>query len=362
MTMRIEALDCKQDLTEFLGFHDRVFDALPASWPSFVDFERAALDPDGPFARERLLRPMVVRDRGEIVARAIAVMDARYNRHWGHTHDRLGHLIFFEALPDTRDAVRLLLDAGCEWLATQGAVAARVGFGLLDLPFVIDAYESLPPFILRHNPPHYHGFLKDAGFETEKGFVDYKIRVTPELIARYESALEAARRGGFEVVPLRDVPPAKRVKPFTETWNETFSAHWGLTPYDEAEVALLLTIQEPMGVLDTSAFAMSDGEIAGLIWVLPELSAFARLRPGRVLRDDEKLNFLGIGVRQAARGRGVNLALAGFSFLELIRRGATYLSYTFVLDDNWPSRRTAEKLGATVCASYLAYRRNFRHA
>jgi len=46
--------------------------------------------------------------------------------------------------------------------------------------------------------------------------------------------------------------------------------------------------------------------------------------------------------------------------LELVRRGATYLSYTIVLDDNWPSRRTAAKLGAEVCASYVVYRRNFR--
>ena len=45
---------------------------------------------------------------------------------------------------------------------------------------------------------------------------------------------------------------------------------------------------------------------------------------------------------------------------ELVRRGARFLSYTLVLDDNWPSRRTAEKLGAFVCASYVAYRRDLR--
>jgi hypothetical protein len=30
-----------------------------------------------------------------------------------------------------------------------------------------------------------------------------------------------------------------------------------------------------------------------------------------------------------------------------------------VVDDNWPSRRTAEKLGARVCSNYLVYRREF---
>ena len=80
----------------------------------------------------------------------------------------------------------------------------------------------------------------------------------------------------------------------------------------------------------------------------------------RVLRDEEKLNFLGIGVREAARRQGVNLAMAAYSYLELVKRGATHVSYTLVLDDNWPSRRTAEKLGARICANYMVYRRNFR--
>ena len=92
----------------------------------------------------------------------------------------------------------------------------------------------------------------------------------------------------------------------------------------------------------------------------PETSAFASVLPGRTLKARERLNWLGIGVRVPARGRGLNLALASFAFLALARRGATHVSYTLVLDDNWPSRRTAERLGGEVCASYLAYRRSFR--
>src|SRR5256885_2750773 len=51
----------------------------------------------------------------------------------------------------------------------------------------IDDYESLPPNVLRHNPAYYHALLKDAGFESEKGFVDYKVEVRPELVARWQS-------------------------------------------------------------------------------------------------------------------------------------------------------------------------------
>jgi hypothetical protein len=97
-----------------------------------------------------------------------------------------------------------------------------------------------------------------------------------------------------------------------------------------------------------------------MLLLTPEHSQHVVLAPGRVLRPDEKLNVLAIGVKAQARGRGVNLAMAGYGLLELVRRGAQYVSYTLVLDDNWPSRRTGEKLGGQVCANYMVYRRNFR--
>jgi hypothetical protein len=52
--------------------------------------------------------------------------------------------------------------------------------------------------------------------------------------------------------------------------------------------------------------------------------------------------------------------MAAHAYLAFARQGYQYVSYTLVLDDNWPSRRTAEKLGATVCNNYLVYRRSLK--
>ena len=51
------------------------------------------------------------------------------------------------------------------------------------------------------------------------------------------------------------------------------------------------------------------------------------------------------------------MAMAGWAYEKLVERGQTWVSYTLVLDDNWPSRRTGEKLGGEVCGNYLVYRR-----
>src|SRR5712664_1524069 len=113
-------------------------------------------------------------------------------------------------------------------------------------------------------------------------------------------------------------------------------------------------------MLDLALIAYQDDRTVGVLSLMPEFSGTLARAPRHSLAEAEKLNFLGIGVREAARGRGVNTAMAGHAYLELVRRGASYLSYTIVLDDNWPSRRTAAKLGAEVCASYVVYRRSFR--
>jgi hypothetical protein len=357
VAIRIETPEGQDALTEFVLFHDRVYASHPARWSAFVPLELPILLGESPFAEGRRLRPFVAREGGAIVARVVAVVDSRYNRKW---RERLGHVVMFEALPGRGEAVRLLLDAACDWLATEGTEAARAGFGMLEFPFLIDAYDVLPPPFVRQNPAYYHALLKDAGFETEKGLVDYKIRVRPELVTRWESALEAARRAGYTLVPLREVPATRRVAEFTELLADTFKTHWGFTPFSEGETALLAESLAPVGMLDLSLIAYEGTRSVGVLWVLPDISVTAALAPDHVLSAAEKLNFLGIGVREVARGRGVNMAMAGHAYLELVRRGAEYLSYTIVLDDNWPSRRTAVKLGAEVCASYVVYRRNFR--
>jgi GNAT superfamily N-acetyltransferase len=358
VTVTIEVPEGRDALTDFVVFRDRVYEGRSARWPTLVDLELPALLGDGPFAEGRTVHPLVARDDGEIVARAAALVDQRYVDHWD---DPLGHVVLFEAMPGTAEATSQLMNEACAWLRENGMQAARAGFGGgSDLPFAIDDYDTLPPMLVRHNPAYYHALLKDAGFESEKGWVDYKIAVRPELLERWTSALDSAERAGFAIVPLRDVPEEDRIGQFTAVWNEAFRSHWGVSPFTEGEFAQLLEFLGPMGMLDLSLLAFSGDEPVGVLWVTPEMSAIATLAPGRELRSDEKVNFLGIGVLEPARGRGVNLAMASYAYLELARRGAGHVSYTLVLDDNWPSRRTAEKLGASICANYMVYRRNFR--
>jgi hypothetical protein len=355
VAVAIEEPKGEDELGDFVAFADTVHAIRSAYWPA-LPLLLPLLRGEGPSAVDRKVRPLVAREDGRIVAKAAAVVDGRYIAKWG---EPLGHVIAFDALPGTRTATRALMDEACSWLRSEGMEAARTGFGPgFDMAYAIDDYESLPPSIVRQNPAYYHSLLKEARFETERGWVDYKIAVTPERVARWEHMLDSARRSGFEVVSLSEVPEADRLEQFTATWEEAFDEHWGMSPSSVGEFAEVFETAGPMGMWDASVMAFGGDEPVGVVWSSPELADLAVLAPGRALRADERLNFLGIGVRRPARGRGVNLAMAAKCYLGLVARGATHVSYTMVLDDNWPSRRTAEKLGADVCASYVVYRRS----
>jgi hypothetical protein len=357
VTITIEHASSDADLLEFCTFADVVNAERAAHWPAIPDMQLPLLKGEGPSSAGRTTLPLIARDGGAIVARAAAVVDQRYIEHW---NEQLGHVVMFEALPGTSAAVRELMDEACGWLRDHGVGAARTGFGpSFDLPYVIDEYDLLLPISTRQNPPYYHSLLKEARFETEQGWVDYKIEVTPELVTRWEHMVAGAEAAGFRIVAMSEVDEDRRIADFTTVWEEAFAQHWGVSPSSEAEWAELFDFVGPMGMYDLSILAYRDDEPVGAVMGLPDLSMMATLAPGRELSGAERLNMLGIGVRSPARRRGVNLAVAARSYLELVKRGSTHVSYTLVLDDNWPSRRTAEKLGATVCANYLVYRREF---
>jgi len=358
MAIEISSPRDESECSEFVEFYDRVYEDRPVRWSADTEMWLPVLLGESAFVKDRELRPFVAREGGEVVARVLAVADARYMRHW---NERLGHLVWFEALPDTGEAVRALMDTACGWLAERNLPAARTGslIGMFDMPFAIDTYGVLPPHMLRQNPGHYHTLIKRAGFETEQGYVDYQLEVTPELQERWQGSVDAARAGGYQILPASEVPAERRTRDFTFTLNDTFKTHWGWTPFSEEECQGLLDGNEMAGNLETTSMAYLDDEPVGVFFCPPDDTSQAILAPGRELAPRERLNAVGIGVREPARGRGINYAMGGLSFLELARRGHVRIAYTLVLDDNWASRRTGEGLGCELCGNYVTYRRDF---
>jgi hypothetical protein len=358
--IRVERIRTREAFEEFARLPFHVYAERDAWWPPDLQNEIDLLSGYSLIAAHLDLVPICAYRNGRPVARVSAVVNHRYNEHW---HERVGQLIHFEALPDEDEAVAVLLEDASAWLKQRGMKAARSGFAaFLDYPYAIDNYGELPSFLLRGNPDCYHRYFKNAAFLTEKGQVDYTAALTSEVLARYMRMVEAARSSGTVIRSWREYGFSAAIDAWTDITNAAFDRHWGWNPISREEVRPMLAPLSATMVADLSMLASIDGQPVGAVFSVPDLSGvLAQVRPGVRLKPERgggtRGALINIGVIEHARGHGVALGMAARSFLTMARHGMMYAGYTLVLDDNWPSRHTAQRLGARVSGNFVTYRR-----
>ena len=308
--IRIEAINSPQAFEEFARLPYEVYADREAWWPPDIRNEVDLLSGRTLTAPYLDLQPFCAWSNGRLVARVSAVINRRYISHWGQ---RLGQLIHFEAAAGEDDAVGAMLRRAMEWLVRGSMESVRSGFAaFLDYPYAIDNYGGLPSFLLRGNPEYYHRYLKDAGFETEKGQIDYTAALTPDILARYARMIEAARAAGIAVMSWREYGFLAAVDAWTEVTNAAFARHWGWNPITRDEVRPMMGPLHGTPVGDLSMVAVASREIVGVVFSVPDLSpALAQIRPGVKLHPE--------------RGGGTRGALINIGVLESRtrqRRGA----------------------------------------
>ena len=364
--MHVKKLSTPEDLERYVDFAKEVYRDNPYWVPADKHHLVKLLGGDAGFGPQSEIQPFAVEHGDRTLATVAAVKDEAYDRHWD---ERMGHLLFFEALPHQNEPIEALIAEACAWLRERGCSAARLSIlPGMQLPLTIDAYDTVPTCFHTYNPSYYHSYIKNCGFMTEHGVVQYQVQFTPELAHRYRDMLKRATGSGVVVRSWNFDNLEEETVAFAALSNETFSAHWGFMPLPEAVMRGLTVEFRDFLVPEFTGFAEVDGQKVGFVYSLPDLNQALHPMRNKVLEENfpefqqrfEQIDhgvLLIIGVKQEFRGRGINLALAAHSYLGMIERGYKTASYTVVLDDNWRSRRTAEKLGARVTRNFIVYRK-----
>jgi hypothetical protein len=358
----IETVTGRDAMSEFAGLPFLVYGEREAWWPPDVQNEIDLLSGRAAIAAHLDMMPFMARRGGKLAARVTAVVNFRYNSHW---NERLGQLIHFEALAGEGEAATAMLEQASQWLQQRGMTAVRSGFAaFLDYPYAVDNYGRLPPFLLRNSPEYYHTYFKDAAFSTERGMTDFTVPLTAPTLAGYPAMIEAAARHGVTVRTWREHGFADAVDAWTDVTNSAFQRHWGWNPITREEVRPMLSGLARTEVADLSTVAVVNGAVVGSVFAVPDFSSrLARVRHGVRLEASRgggtRGALINIGVLERWRGKAVNLAMAALSFTAMAQRRMKYAGYTLVLDENWPSRRTAQKLGGSVTSNFVVYRRDF---
>jgi len=365
--MKIESPRDQAALTRFARFGEQVYEGHPAWVPPDVQHIVSQLSGSFPGVEQTRYRAFwALDDDGKILATVAAVVSEPFNRHWGES---IGHFAYFESLDHHDDAGTAVLMAACDWLISEKCRAARFSFFPgWQFPLTIDAYDDVPTFLHVCNPPRYHRIIKNAGFVTEKSLVEYRIIFTPQLAEAYRGMIAKAESGGVAFRSWDFDNLQQETERFCEINNDCFARHWGIPRFTVEELSGLTIGLKDFLVPDYCCFAEIEGRLAGHVYATPDLNQAFHAMKGKdpTANAGEMAAHLGkvdhgmlliIGVREAYRGRGINLALAARSYLAMIERGYKSASYTLVLDDNRPSRRTAEKLGGKVARNFVVYRR-----
>ncbi|MBI3680859.1 MAG: GNAT family N-acetyltransferase [Acidobacteria bacterium] len=342
--MQIHAAQSQADSERCLDFAAELYRVNPC-WVAPDRHHRLLMMVDGhPVRTHARIQPFWVEQGGAIQATVTAVIDDSFNQHW---REAAGHLVWLEAAPGAEEASRALLRHACDWLGERGCRFARLSFHyLFQLGVAIDSFDQRPTFLHSYNPPYYHRFIKNAGFATEKGLIEYRTRFNESRAAQYRSMVAEASRKGIRLRSWDFSQLERETALFQELYNETFREHWGAPQFTYDELAGFTIGIKDLLVASYCVFAEIGGVTAGCVFALPDL------------HQPERAVLLSIGVRERLRGMGVNLAMAASSYLAMIERGCKDSSYTVVLDDNWRSGRTAEKLGGRVASNFAIYRRD----
>ena len=364
--MQVKKLSTPEDFERFVDFAKEVYRDNPYWVPVDKHHVVKLLAGDAGFGPQCVVQAFAVEHRDRTLAAVAALKDETYHRHW---NEKLGNLLFFEALPDQNEAVEALMRDACEWLRERGCTAARLSMlSGVQQPLTIDAYDVVPTGFHTYNPPYYHSYIKNSGFVTERGVVQYEVQFTPELEDHYREMVKHATDAGVVVRSWDFDRLEEEGAAFGALANETFSTHWGYMPLPDAVMRAFTVGFKDFLIPELMGFAEVDGERVGFVYSLPDFNQALHPMRDKVLEENlpefqqrfgeiDQGVLLIIGVKQEFRGRGINLALGAHSYLAMIERGYKMASYTVVLDDNWPSRRTAEKLGARVTRNFNVYRR-----
>ena len=367
--MHVKRLSAPDDLERYVDFAREVYRDNPYWVPGDKHHQLNVLGGNSGFGPQSKIQAFAVENGGRTVATIAAFKDEAYNRHW---NEKLGHLLFFEALPDQDEAVEAMFRDACEWLREQDCEAARLSLlPGVQLPVTIDAYDSVPTCFHTYNPPYYHNYIKNSGFMTEHGVVQYQLDFTAELAQRYRDMVKRCTDSGVVIRSWNFDNLEEETATFATLSNETFSAHWGFMPLPDEVMRGFTVESRDFLIPEFMGFAEVEGKTVGFVYSCPDLNQALHPMRNKPLEENfpEFQTRLGqidhgvlliIGVKKEFRGLGINLALAAHSYLGMIERGYKKASYTVVLDDNWPSRRTAEKLGGRVTRNFNVYRRELR--
>jgi len=285
------------------------------------------------------------------------------------TGDPVGHIGFFESVPDYAVAERLLAEATA-WLRSEGCTTVRgpINFDTWhSYRFVTAGQERMPPFLLEpYNPPYYPEFWERFGFQVSARYFSnlaHDPAYTAALLERHHTKAVA---GGCRFRPFDPGRFDQELRLLYDLSCEIFRDNWGYREIGFAEFAGLYTGAKR--ILDPGLCVIAehpDHGPVGFLFGMPDYGAAVRAARGRggllgaaafllARRKPELALLKTIGVSPAARGTNVGFAMCYVHYRHVLSAGYRQGIHALMIEDNTSRRMSAAK-GGDIVREYAVY-------
>ncbi len=344
----------------------KIYEGNPYWAPPLPGYDESLFSERYPFWNYAEAHLLLAERNGHYVGRAVVFIDHNMNR---IENARNGFFGLFEAINDY-DVFKALYDACKEWLSTQNITTM---IGPLDLTienpagFLQNAYDVEQRAFSGYHLPYYKRLTEQYGFEKFKDLYGYKIDLTkpiPERVMETVKRIENDDSISISYVMAGDFD--KNVREWAEITLEAFRGHWGFSRESIEELEYLM--HDLKILIDRELFFMikKDGETIGYRLMVPDYGQIMR-RIGPNFGAIDYIRFLfykrsitrgksmGMALKKEHRGKGYGTYMNYLALKTMRERGYTDVDYGWILEENIPSQKSAEKWGGVRYKTWRMY-------
>ncbi|MEM6366580.1 MAG: N-acetyltransferase, partial [Planctomycetota bacterium] len=323
-----------------------------------------------PFYQDAESQAFLVRQKGRVVGRVLAIVNRAHNR---HHKDKLGFFGFFECI-DNVQASRCLFDAAAAWLRDKGMTDMRgpVMPSLnYEIGLLVDGFDTPPTFLITYNHTYYGDLVEACEFEKVQDVYCYDASMDDldDLDPKLQFVIEeATKRFKVKCRPIDRQRFNEDVQVFLKIYNESLQRTWGYVPMSNAELIHQSKQLKLLIVPELTSIAEIDGKPVGAGFGLLDYNQLLRKMNGHLLpinwirlmfgkKKIDRLRLVSTNVLPEYQKWGLGLVTLSRILPDAIKYGIQTGEFSWVLESNSLSRGTIERGGARRMKTQRIYDR-----
>jgi hypothetical protein len=276
VTLEVVRAGSKRQREQWLRLPWRLYKDYPGWVPNLLMLQRDTINlKKNPFFDHGEAQLFLAMRDGQPVGRISAQIDTRHNE---QHNERTGFFGFFEAEDDPSIA-EVLLGAAEAWMRERNLDTIRGPYNLAldeELGMQIEGFDQPAMIQMPQTQPYYPAMLDGLGYTKAMDLLAYRWEITDPPDRMMEAVTKTRAAPGLTLRPINMGKLHQEVDLLLDIYTDAWSETWGYVPVSRRQARKLADdlrlIADPSLVM----FAEIDGETAGMVVGLPNLSEATR--------------------------------------------------------------------------------------